>query len=147
MGTFRMTDINIDLLTAELRRDEGVRKSAYQDSEGYWTIGVGRCIDARLKDGLSDDEINYLLKNDISRCINDIALEPWFLACDTDNRRRALLNMRFELGADGLREFTHSLALIAAANWAGAADHLQESLWAHQVPERASRVIDLIRNG
>jgi lysozyme len=55
------------LLIAELRRDEGVDRSAYQDHLGFWTIGVGRLIDRRKGGGLSDEEIDYLLQNDVKR--------------------------------------------------------------------------------
>jgi lysozyme len=40
----------------QLTREEGKRRSAYQDHLGYWTIGVGRLIDARKGGGLSDEE-------------------------------------------------------------------------------------------
>ena len=49
-----------------LKRHEGVRSKVYMCSAGYETIGVGRNIaDSGL--GLSDDEIDYLLNNDIER--------------------------------------------------------------------------------
>ena len=53
-------------LSDQLRIHEGVRKHVYLCSAGYETIGVGRNIaDSGL--GLSDDEIDYLLENDIAR--------------------------------------------------------------------------------
>jgi lysozyme len=48
-----------------LEDEEGRVPHAYPDSLGYWTIGVGRLIDRRKGGGLSDDEIDYLLANDI----------------------------------------------------------------------------------
>lgn len=38
-------------LTAQLRRDEGEKLYAYQDTLGYWTIGIGRLIDRRRGGG------------------------------------------------------------------------------------------------
>ena len=32
-----------DELIARFVENEGIRKSAYQDSLGYWTIGIGVC--------------------------------------------------------------------------------------------------------
>ncbi len=49
---------------AQLRADEGVRESAYTDSLGYLTIGVGRLIDARVGGKLWPDEIDYLSTQD-----------------------------------------------------------------------------------
>ena len=55
-----------DDLERQLRRDEGVVEHAYIDSEGWTTIGVGRLIDKRKGGRLRDDEIEYLLQNDIT---------------------------------------------------------------------------------
>ena len=52
-------------LAQMLEAEEGRKRSAYQDHLGYWTIGVGRLIDRRKGGGLSPDEIDYLLTNDI----------------------------------------------------------------------------------
>ena len=49
-----------------LKRHEGVRDKVYMCSAGYETIGVGRNI-SESGLGLSNDEIEYLLKNDIRR--------------------------------------------------------------------------------
>lgn len=140
-----MTDFS--KLRSELRRDEGVKYSAYQDHLGYWTIGVGRLIDERKGGHLTDDEVDYLLQNDINSSYEDIKNEPWFKACDTDNRQRAVLNMRFQLGSAGIRSFKNSLQLIAQKKWAEAAKNLRDSLWYKQTTARAERVIQLIENG
>ena len=47
-----------------LKRHEGVRSHVYLCSAGYETIGVGRNI-SESGLGLSSDEIDYLLTNDI----------------------------------------------------------------------------------
>jgi lysozyme len=54
-------------LKQQLIREEGAESCAYQDSLGYWTIGVGRLIDSRKGGGLSNEEIDMLLENDIKR--------------------------------------------------------------------------------
>ena len=131
----------------DLIRDEGVKESAYQDHLGFWTIGVGRLIDARKGGRLSPDEIRYLLRNDIADCFRDIQSELWFLACDTPGRRDALLNMRFQLGAQGIRQFRTSLGYIQNRQWALAGVNLRKSLWYKQTPVRAERVIRMIENG
>ncbi len=51
-----------------LRRHEGVKNTLYKCTSDKWTIGVGR----NLEDvGLSDDEIDFLLQNDIERAIKE----------------------------------------------------------------------------
>ena len=61
-----------DEFIAWLKKEEGVVKHAYQDHLGYWTIGVGRLIDKRKGGGLSDEEIDYLLGNDIEKKIAEV---------------------------------------------------------------------------
>ena len=71
-------------LTEMLRRHEGVESHAYLCSQNFTTIGVGRNIDAgdngRARGlGLSDDEVDYLLQNDIDRVIQELDGEyAWF---------------------------------------------------------------------
>ena len=65
-------------LSEMIKHHEGVVPHAYQDSRGYWTIGVGRLIDESLGGGLSDAEIDYLLANDIKRCRAEAEQYPWF---------------------------------------------------------------------
>lgn len=138
------TNLLIQQLSQDLRRDEGVRSSAYTDSLGYWTIGVGRLIDRRKGGRLSDEEIDLLLSNDIHNCLLDIEREPWYLACETDSQRRALLNMRFQLGAYGIRTFKVFLDLMTQKKWAQAAEDLSHTAYAHQVPKRSARIQALI---
>ena len=135
--------INLELLKQELIRDEGIRYSAYQDIYGYWTIGVGRLIDSRKQGKLSPDEVLYLLTNDLEHCIADIQGEVWYQVCN-DTQKRGLLDMRFQLGSEGIQTFKTSLGLIAARKFAEAGINLRKSLWYRQTPERAERVIKRI---
>jgi lysozyme len=139
--------INFDILSQELRQDEGVRPYAYQDSEGYWTIGVGRLIDQRRGGRLSDEEINLLLNNDLQKCLLDIQNEPWYLSLNNDIQRQGILNMRFQLGSAGIRTFKTSLGLIAQGKFKEAGANLRLSNWFKETPERAERVILQIENG
>ncbi len=55
-----------------LKRHEGVRSHVYLCSAGYETIGVGRNI-SNTGMGLFDDEVDYLLENDIARVIKELS--------------------------------------------------------------------------
>lgn len=134
-------------LTDELINDEEVRKSAYKDHLGYLTIGVGRLIDARKGGGLTSDEIEYLLKNDIRRTALGLSEHlPWVNSLD-DARHRALINMAFQMGVSGLLKFKNTLRLIKAGQYEKAADNALKSLWARQTPKRAKIVTEMIRTG
>ena len=138
----------IEQLTAQLRRDEGVKATAYQDNLGFWTIGVGRLIDLRKPgSGLRPDEINYLLRNDINDRVQALTKAlPWFSALD-EARRGARINMAFQLGTAGLLGFKSMLALVAAGKYAEAAEQMLKSKWATQTPVRAKRLAEQMKTG
>lgn len=135
-------------LTRQLRGDEGVKEKAYQDHLGFWTIGVGRLIDARKTgSGLRPHEIDYLLRNDIDDRIEALTRRiPWFQDLD-DARKGVLLNMSFQLGVDGLLGFKNTLRMVEAGDYAGAARGMLQSLWARQTPARANRMSEQMRTG
>lgn len=135
-------------LAKQLRADEGVDRCAYSDSLGFWTIGVGRLIDRRKPGaGLRDDEITYLLNNDIDDRIEALTRRiPWFQNLD-DARKGVLVSMAFQLGTDGLLGFKNTLQLIQAGKYAEAADAMLQSKWAQQTPNRAKRMSEQMKTG
>lgn len=138
----------IALATKHLNREEGRIPHAYQDHLGFWTIGVGRLIDKRKGGGLSDDEMDFLLANDIREKVAQIEAWPaWQAVKDDPVRATALLSMAFQMGAQGLAGFKNSIALIAAKRWKEAAANLMQSKWAKQTPQRAARVTKMIETG
>ena len=132
-------------LRDDLIRDEGIRYSAYEDSEGYTTIGVGRMIDDRLGGGLSHEEVMYLLDNDIARVEAELDLAfPWWNQLG-EGQRRGLANMAFQLGLSRLRGFKKMLAALGSGHYEHAAKEALNSKWARQTPKRAKRVAELLR--
>lgn len=128
--------------------EEGNKPAAYQDHLGYWTIGVGRLIDARKGGGLSPDEVDYLLRNDIVKRVDQIKDWPaWQAVKDNPARATALLSMAFQMGVAGLAGFKNSLALVTAGRWNDAAASFMQSKWAQQTPARAKRVTQMIATG
>lgn len=134
-------------LTSQLRRDEGVVPHAYQDHLGYWTIGVGRLVDKSKGGRLSNDEIDYLLANDIARFTAEVeAALPWCSKLD-DARKAVLINMAFNLGTQGLLNFKNTLGLIEAGKYADAGAAMLQSKWAKQVGARADRLARQMTTG
>jgi lysozyme len=136
--------MNRELLAQELTRDEDKRNKVYKDSLGIETIGVGR----NLRDkGLSDDEISYLLKNDMAE--TEIALDrafPWWRQM-SDARQRVIANMCFNLGINKLSGFVNTLRAMKEGRYDDAADGMLKSLWASQVGDRAKRLAQMMREG
>jgi lysozyme len=130
-----------------LKRHEGVKTHAYKDHLGYVTVGVGRCLDEKVGLGLSDDEIDYLLQNDIDRCRKELDTEyEWFDALDSV-RQEALINLSFNIGQTRLRGFVKALGHMAAGRYEEAGDEFYDSKWATQVGDRALEVCQMIKSG
>lgn len=123
-----------------LIRDERLVLSAYEDSLGYLTIGVGRLIDKRKGGGISHDEAMFLLDNDISNVKAQLedAL-PWIKGLN-EARQAVLYSMCFQMGLKGLLGFRSTLASVRDEHFANAAEGMRQSLWAKQTPERAKRL-------
>jgi len=137
----------ISELSRQLKSEEGVVDHAYQDHLGFWTIGVGRLIDKRKGGKLRPFEIDYLLRNDIEECINDLNKRlPWIQNLD-DARRGVLVGMAFQMGLNGLLAFKNTLRMVESGDYMGAARNMMDSLWARQTPERAGRMAEQMRTG
>jgi lysozyme len=130
----------------QLIRDEGEILHAYQDSLGYWTIGVGHLIDPRKGGSIPESISRQLLEMDVNKFDQFISTSlPW--ADMLDNvRRGALVNMAFNLG-ENLLEFRNFLGKLQTGDYAGAARDMLESKWAEQVGARAQRLSIQIESG
>jgi lysozyme len=135
-------------LVAQIKGAEGTILHAYQDSLGYWTIGTGRLIDALRGGGISQNESDFLLQNDLARCEEDLVANlPWWSQLD-ECRQRALIELRFSLGMHGLLQFRWTLAHLRAGEYESAAGSLLASRWAQQVgAHRSARIATMLREG
>lgn len=132
----------LDILRQQLPIDEGERSKPYRDSVGKLTIGIGRNLDDV---GLHDDEIAYLLENDLK--VADRAarrLVPTFETL-SEERKAVVVNMTFNMGERTFGTFTATLHAIQMGDFDKAADAMLASKWAQQVGTRARRLADLMR--
>lgn len=121
-------------------------KHAYQDSEGYWTIGIGRLVDERLGGGISEGEANFLLGNDVTRCESELDDQiPWWRSLSSV-RRMALTDMCFNLGIHRLMGFKNMLSALKSKDYSGAARHALDSKWASQVGDRAKHIAHMFEH-
>jgi lysozyme len=131
-------------LIEQLRVHEGVEHKPYKCTAGYLTIGVGRNIEER---GISDDEIDYLLNNDIKIAIDEIsATYDWFFDL-SEVRQRVIIDMVFNLGLPRFAQFKNMIAAIEAEDYVQASNEMMDSRWAQQVGIRASRLSEMMETG
>jgi len=161
----------IELLQKYLEIDEGKSKKPYKDSKGIWTIGIGRNLESpglSLKEmqrfgennfyqdksfvsiscarnfilsPLSDEEIHYLLDNDIKRVIEELKLQyEWFLSLSIA-RQYVICNMYFQLGQYKFRKFKNLIKSLELKDYDLAAKEMLDSKWAKSdSPARAKRL-------
>jgi len=131
-------------LIETLRRHEGVKNTLYKCTSDKWTIGVGR----NLEDvGLSEEEIDMLLLNDIVRTkelMDDYI--PWHSDLD-EIRQEALINFVFNVGIGTTMKFKNAMAALKEHDYDTAATEMLDSNWAKQVGSRAIEITQMIKTG
>jgi lysozyme len=134
----------LDIARSQLMVDEGVKRFPYRDTVGKLTVGCGRNLDDV---GLSDDEINYLLNNDLFRA--EKTARALFAGFDrlSDARKAVLVNMAFNLGQTRLAGFHRLREAVKEQDWEQAAKEMIDSRWAKQTGQRAVRLANQMREG
>lgn len=146
--------MNIDLMISELKRDEGCRLTVYDDATskslakgsvclGHPTIGVGRALDVR---GITSEESEYLLKNDISSFRLGLSQSYVWFGNLSDVRQRILVNMAFNMGLAGIGQFHDMIGYLSDGDYERAATAMQASAWYRQVGGRAARLVAMMRS-
>jgi len=124
-------------LLNQLIMHEGMEAHAYQCSEGYWTIGVGRNIQTL---GITKDEAMYLLANDLKRVEVELDSNVSWWRSLSEARQNVLLDMCFNLGISRFLQFKNFLAAIQDGRWEDGYREMLDSRWADQVGARAQRL-------
>ena len=130
----------------DLVREEAFRAAPYRDSEGNLTVGYG------TKFPLSRAEADWLLRHRYYLAVSELSAEmarrqlPRFHSLPVPVRR-ALGQMAYQMGVQGLLGFERMFRAIKAGNWRVAALEALDSAWARETPKRAERVAALIKSG
>jgi lysozyme len=136
----------MDKIKEMLVKHEGLVCHVYDDSLGYKTIGVGRCLD---KNGISEDEAMYLLDNDIKRVIESLDKHWHVWRSFPELAQMVCIDCTFQMGITGWMAFRHTRALMEMECWIEASEEILRSKYANQTPNRAaynSRQLALCQN-
>ena len=140
----------VNQLKEQLKRHEGAVRSPdgshqlYKCPADKWTLGYGRNVEER---GISDEEAEYLLSNDILLSHHELTRSlPFFSSLD-NVRQSVLINMHFNIGLTRLRTFRIALAAMQVGDWDLAAVEMLNSRWASQVGSRAVELAEQMRTG
>ena len=144
--------MNLDKLREELAEDEGCKYEIYLDHLGLPTFGIGHLI---TKDDpeYGKDVGTVVEQNRVQSAFNlDIAVtieDCHRLYKDFDDlpeeAQLIIANMMFNLGYPRLSKFKGMKAGVDSRSWSSAADEMVDSRWYTQVPNRARRLVDRMR--
>ena len=137
--------MDIEKLKEIITEHEGRRSLVYDDATGktltkgstligYPTISVGRELSGF---GLSDDEMDYLLDNDIKRCIEEIERQnySWWPGLN-DARRTVIISQVFNMGLSRFRGFKKQIKALERKDFTRASEEMRSSRWYNQNTSR-----------
>ena len=137
--TMHMTD-----LEREVASDEGFMPIPYRCTSGKLSIGYG----TNIQDGITKEEALLLMRHRLGKVVAALESRLPFWSKLTDDRRRVLVNMGYQLGIAGLMGFKRMLAWLSRGDYEAAAREMLDSKWARQdSPGRARRLAERMRRG
>jgi lysozyme len=120
-------------LKDHIKEYEGLSNVLYKCTSNKVSIGYGR----NLEDvGISKDEAEYLLKNDIDIALDEVS-EHFDMPNLPEPAQIVLVDMCFNMGISRLLNFRNMIKAIQADDWDKAADELLDSKYATQTKRRA----------
>ena len=133
-------------LVDQIKRQEGLRLTAYVDTLGNRSIGYGH-TPAFPGQMITEAEAEALLMQDLNAAQTYLLTAlPWCSSLAVP-RYCVLWNMTFNMGIAHLLEFRLMLAAVRNANYSEAAKQMLNSLWASQVKERAVELAEQMETG
>jgi|TARA_Y100000816_G_C25727221_1_gene383180 lysozyme len=145
--------MDIEKLREELKRDEGCVHSVYLDHLNLKTVGIGHLLtewdeeyDKPVGTEVSEERVNELFAKDIDVTIDECKVLYEHFDDLPEEAQRIIANMMFNLGRPRLSKFKKMREAVMDANWIEAAIQMEDSLWAKQVPNRAERLCERMRN-
>jgi len=149
-------------IISRVKQHEGVKSKKYIDSRGIPTVGVGfnlkrKDADQKLKSvganptkvkqgkqALNNKQIETLLIGDLknskeaaNRIVGNLAQHP-------SGVQGVLVEMIFNLGAQGVSEFKNFLSAVKSKNYKQAAKEMLKSAWSKQVGNRAQTLSKIV---
>ena len=130
-------------LLKRIKHHEGYRKSVYQCTEGYDTIGYGFAVkDLELDEDLAEE----ILIRKVEKLIKRVRSKFDWLDSVPREVQGVLVEMSYQMGLSGVSKFKKALHAMQMLQWKLAADELLDSRWAKQTPNRAKELSDIIRS-
>ncbi len=126
----------------QLIKHEGLKLNPYKCTSGKLTIGVGRNIE---ENGISEDEAHFMLVNDINKSISELQSIFSKYKFFSENRKKALIDMIFNLGKTRFLKFKKMIKAIKEDDWNEASKEAKDSRWYKQVKSRGGFICEQLK--
>ena len=140
-------------LRDEVKADEGVKNEIYLDHLDIPTCGVGHMIkESDPEHGLAvgthidDERVNELFDEDMKVTLDECTVLYDNFYTFPDEVQKIIANMMFNIGRPRLTKFIKMREHVNNGAWNDAANEMLDSRWAKQVPNRANRLVERMRN-
>ena len=143
-GTTSLSAQGFDLLGQR----EAKRNTAYRDSRGIWTIGIGHHDDT-ICEGLcwSPEKVDQVFGDDVDTAYREaLHAYPW-IAMLNEPRAAVIVEMVFQMGFGKVQEFVTLLGFMRDQRWPQAAADMLATAWARETPERVRRLSRQVETG
>jgi lysozyme len=143
--------MNIERVCKYIAGNEGFSPVVYLCSSGRRTIGFGHNIDVSPlpvgeKLPINRAVARHMLQERVTTLLHRLSQHMVFQK-QTDARKCVILDMAYQMGADGAMKFHKMLAALDNGEWQVAVKELMDSKYARQTPNRASRNAKAILTG
>ena len=129
-------------LLKRIKHHEGYRKSVYQCTEGYDTIGYGFAI----KDlELDRDICDIILERKLHALADSIHLKFNWYKYMPPEIQDIVTEMCYQLGVTGFSNFRKTIAYLQNKQFKEASVEMLDSRWADQTPNRAKELSNRVK--
>ena len=128
-------------LIQAVKLSEGFRDRVYKDTLDIDTIGYGFAI----KDLVLDEDIcDMILERKLKSLIERVHKKFPFVEDLPEEAQEVVYEMCYQLGLGGFSKFKKTIQFLRLGNYKVCADEMLDSKWAHQTPNRAQRLSNII---
>lgn len=147
-------------LPPDLAADEGLRLTAYNDTEGFRTVGRGLNLDSGIarnvwkaagidvpfddvyagKAGITQAQADKLAMQSLKIAMEDASALYKDLPDYSQSRKEALINLSYQMGRPNLAEWTNFNAAVRGGKWTEAARILLKSDYGRKYKNRANGI-------
>lgn len=136
----------MDKIINRIKEYEGFSLKPYKCTAGKWTVGYGYNYQDRgfttetateiLEKGFTKELADRLIAEDVARCVTEALTFPFFAQMN-EARQAVIVDMIYQLGIKGFKDFKKTIEWLSKGNYRGASQEMVKSKWFTQSGRRS----------